>query len=427
MTLAPLWTILLALAVPMPVGTDRRSMRIPWATLAIIVANVAVYLILRPESRPLIANAFYLRYGLVPAAPVPLSFLTSLFVHVSLLHLFWNMTFLLLFGSEVEDALGPAAFLALYLGSGITADLCHLGICLVFAGNRPDLLAQPLVGASGAISGLLAPYAIRFYRSKMRMVWLPGYVIAPALRNFTLPAVALLGLWLAENVAGAVTGAFTVGGGVAYWAHLGGFAFGLIIAEATGLLREGRADYLLADARHEIIASGGTSSTAVQSFREYLKLNPADWRTRLELAVAVRGTGTPAARGESDRIVLETLREHLSGGTPALAVYAEARRLDLEPLLTARERLRLAGVAQDAGQADMARDLLSAIVTETPVAPESEMARLKLGQLLLKWDPREARAVLEAFVAEYPDSDWRDRAEYLLAEAEALLQRQPNS
>src|SRR6185437_10564435 len=109
MSLAPLWTILLALAVPMPVGTDRRSMRIPWATLAIIVANVAVYLILRPESRPIIANAFYLRYGLVPSAPVPLSFLSSLFVHVSLLHLFWNMTFLLLFGSEVEDALGPAA------------------------------------------------------------------------------------------------------------------------------------------------------------------------------------------------------------------------------------------------------------------------------------------------------------------------------
>ena len=57
----------------------------------------------------------------------------------------------------------------------------------------------------------------------------------------------------------------------------------------------------------------------------------------------------------------------------------------------------------------------------------TNLGRLKLGQLLLKWDPREARAVLEAFVAEYPASDWRDRAEYLLAEAEALLQRQPNS
>jgi tetratricopeptide (TPR) repeat protein len=261
----------------------------------------------------------------------------------------------------------------------------------------------------------------------MRMVWLPGYVIAPALRSFAVPALALLALWLLENVAGAVSGALTSAGGVAYWAHLGGFAFGLIIAEATGLLREGRADYLLADARHAIIASGGTSAEAIQSFREYLKLNPSDWRTRLELAVAVRGAGTPAARSESDGIVLEILRARLGDGTSALAVYAEARRLDLEPVLTARERLRLAGVAQDAGQADIARDLLSAIVTETPDAPEGEMARLKLGQLLLRWDPREAQAVLTDLVARYPASDWRDRAEYLLAEAAALLQRQSNS
>jgi hypothetical protein len=108
MSLAPLWTILLALAVPMPVGTDRRSMRIPWTTLAIIAANVVVYLILRPESRPAFAGVFYAHYGLMPSAPAPASFLTSLFIHVSLLHLFWNMTFLLLFGGEVEDALGPA-------------------------------------------------------------------------------------------------------------------------------------------------------------------------------------------------------------------------------------------------------------------------------------------------------------------------------
>lgn len=420
MTLAPLWALLLALMVPFPVGTDRRGLKTPWATFALILANVVVFCVIQPESSPLTIETTYMRYGFVPQHPTAASFVTYLFIHVALLHLFWNMAFLLLFGTHVEDALGSTAFLVLYFGGGITAALCHLVICVLLAGSHPDLLAQPLVGASGAISGVLAPFAIRYYKSRMRMVWLPGFLLGPRARYAHIPGPLLVGLWLAQNIAGAVYGAVSTGSGIGYWAHLGGFAFGLIIAEVTGLLRDGRAEYLLAEARQSARDAGGTSAAAIKSFQEYIKLVPNDWRARLELAVTLRAVGTPEARQTSDQLVAEAVRQKLKSGEDLLLVYAEARRLDLMPCLTPRERLRLAGLAQDAARTDVVRDLLTAIIHETPNAAEAEMARLKLGQLLLKSAPAEAKSVLTAFLELYPESAWRDRAEGMLLEASAL-------
>jgi len=418
MELTALWPILLTALVPMPIGTDRRRLCTPWATIGIIIINIVVFLVLRPDS-PL-GDASLLKYGLVPGHPLSPAFVTSLFIHVSMLHLLWNMAFLLFFGSHVEDALGSVAFMVLYVGSGVTASLCHLVICLLLAGSRPDLLSQPLVGASGAISGLIAPYAIRYYRSRLRLVWLPGYLIGLRGQTLGIPALAVLVLWLLQNVFGAINGAVKEAGGVAYWAHLGGFAFGLIIAEATGLLRDGRAEYLLADARSAAVASGGTSPAAIQSFREYVALCPGDWRVKLELALALRGSGTPGARRESVAIVSNIVKQKLAAGSDGLSVYAEALRLDLTVDLSSRERLRLAGLAQDAGHADLARGLLGAIVKDTADAPEAEMALLKLGQLLLRSDPVSAQALLTDFVFKYPGSAWIERAEDLLAEARNL-------
>jgi len=418
MELTALWPILLTALVPMPIGTDRRRLCTPWATIGIIIINIVVFLVLRPDS-PL-GDASLLKYGLVPGHPLSPAFVTSLFIHVSMLHLLWNMAFLLFFGSHVEDALGSVAFMVLYVGSGVTASLCHLVICLLLAGSRPDLLSQPLVGASGAISGLIAPYAIRYYRSRLRLVWLPGYLIGLRGQTLGIPALAVLVLWLLQNVFGAINGAVKEAGGVAYWAHLGGFAFGLIIAEATGLLRDGRAEYLLADARSAAVASGGTSPAAIQSFREYVALCPGDWRVKLELALALRGSGTPGARRESMAIVSNIVKQKLAAGSDGLSVYAEALRLDLTVDLSSRERLRLAGLAQDAGHADLARGLLGAIVKDTADAPEAEMALLKLGQLLLRSDPVSAQALLTDFVFKYPGSAWIERAEDLLAEARNL-------
>ena len=419
MKFAALWPILLTVLVPMPIGTDRRRLSMPWATMGIILINTVVFLMLRPDMAG--DDASLIRYGLVPGHPLSAAFVTSLFIHVSMLHLLWNMAFLLFFGSHVEDALGPVAFLVLYVGSGVTASLCHLVICLLLAGGRPELLTQPLVGASGAISGMLAPYAVRYYRSRLRLVWLPGYLLGLKGRTFGIPALAVVFLWLIQNVLGAVRGTVTDAGGIAYWAHLGGFAFGLIIAEATGLLRDGRAEYLLEDARSAALASGGTSPAAIQSFREYIALCPGDWRVRLELAVTLRGSGTPGARRESLAIVSDVLKQKLVGDSGGLAVYAEALRLDLPVDLSARETLRLAGLAQDAGQADLARSLLGALVRDTPDAPEAEMARLKLGQLLLRSDPARAQAFLLEFVSRYPRSAWIERAEDLLSESRVLL------
>ena len=401
---SPVWLFLLLLLVPLPFATDRRGRRVPWVTYTLIGLNIIAYLFTGPET--------FGRWGLTPGAPRYHALLTYQFLHRDLAHLTGNMAFLWLFGPHVEEALGWEAFLALYLGGGIAAGLLHMAIVII----RGEFALGPLVGASGAISAILAPFAIRFHRAQIRLVWLPG-LLAERLSVRTsrgwgfleVPAVLGLGLWLAQNVWDGLLSLHSpnvAAGGTAYWAHLGGFAFGLIAAELTGLLRDGRQDYLLQDAR-----ASATWEAAARGYRTFLSHAPDNFSVRGELAalLARQDEESEAAR-EMTQAVREALRQ---GVAEAVRLAGEARVLGLPLALTPRERLRLAGVAEAAGDVPVAVWLLHALLAETPEAPEDEMARLKLGQLLQVHDPAAARAALAGFLEKYPRSEWVPRAREL--------------
>ena len=410
MTFSPLWLLFLTLLLPLPFATDRRGRRVPWVTYTLIGLNVLAYLFTGPET--------FGRWGLTPGAPHYHALLTYQFLHRDLGHLAGNMAFLWLFGPHVEEALGWEAFLALYLGGGIAAGLLHMAIVII----RGEFALGPLVGASGAISAILAPFALRFHRAQIRLVWLPGLLSerlsAGAGRGWSfleVPAVLGLGLWLLQNVWEGVLSLHNpnvVAGGTAYWAHLGGFAFGLIAAELTGLLRDGRQDYLLQDTR-----AAASWEAAVRGYRAFLSRAPDNTAVRGELAalLARHGEEDEAAR-QMAQAVREALR--LEAGQAAVGLAGEALRLGLPLALTPRERLRLAGAAEAAGDVPVALWLLQALLAQTPEAPEDEMARLKLGQILQKREPAAARAALAGFLEKYPRSEWAYRAR----ELQALLQ-----
>ncbi len=215
-----------------PVADRNPTRRRPVVTVTLIVACVLVYLGQLAGG----AHGFehlVLGLGVVPAVltgraelapelvlvPAPLTLLTYQFVHGGLWHLAGNMLYLWIFGNNVEDRLGPLPFLAFYLGSGVAAGALHLGL---------DPASEvPMVGASGSISGVLAAYLLWFPRARV-------LVVIPLAFLFTLwlPASVLIGVWLAVQVLGALT----AGGesGVAWWAHLGGFAAGLLVAALVG-------------------------------------------------------------------------------------------------------------------------------------------------------------------------------------------------
>jgi membrane associated rhomboid family serine protease len=210
----------------------------PYVTVAIIVVNVAVWLLVQHAGTGVGFLESLCAYGAIPGeitgalAPgtwVPLgpaqcridgtgswSLLTSMFMHGSWMHLIGNMWFLWVFGNNIEDSMGHVRFVVFYLLTGLLASGAH--ILASFSSGVPT------VGASGAISGVMGAYIILYPRVRVLTLVLFFYFA----RIIALPAVALLGLWFAiQFLQGALTG--SAAAGVAFWAHIGGFVAGVAL------------------------------------------------------------------------------------------------------------------------------------------------------------------------------------------------------
>jgi membrane associated rhomboid family serine protease len=155
---------------------------------------------------------------------------TSMFMHATWYHLLGNMLFLYIFGDNIEDAFGHVGYLMFYLFSGLAAAFTHIA-SMLFAPTVNSMfglaitsdLTSGVVGASGAISGVLGAYMVLYPKAKI--VTLIFYFILP------VPAIILLGVWFALQW---MYGIFDVSGGVAYFAHIGGFVAGIILALTVG-------------------------------------------------------------------------------------------------------------------------------------------------------------------------------------------------
>ena len=151
--------------------------------------------------------------------PVWETVFTAMFMHASILHIAGNMIFLWIFGDNIEHAMGPLKYLAFYLIGGLAA----IGLQIVVSPNSTD----PTLGASGAIAAVLGGYIVLYPRAKVLTVVFIIFLFTV----IELPAWALLGLWFAEQAlfaAAGLTDPAGSGGGVAYFAHIGGFVFGLL-------------------------------------------------------------------------------------------------------------------------------------------------------------------------------------------------------
>jgi membrane associated rhomboid family serine protease len=201
-----------------PIGDDNSSRRpLPVVTYALIALNVLVFFIELNQGESFIRQWAVVPRQLVtnPSAEIPTIF-TSMFMHAGWMHLLGNMLFLWIFGDNVEDHLGRAKFLIFYLVCGIVATLAQVAVSA--ESNIPNL------GASGAISGVLAGYLVLFPKGRVRVL-MRGRVVA-------LPALVVIGLWIILQIISGIA-SFTQSaqtGGIAYMAHIGGFVAGLALA-----------------------------------------------------------------------------------------------------------------------------------------------------------------------------------------------------
>ena len=212
-----------------PLRDDNPAATVPVVSRTLIALNVVVFVyevLLGPELRPFLFDwgfvpvrlTLAVRYGDLPLVPAVLPVLTSMFLHGGWPHLIGNMWYLWIFGDNVEDALGHARFLVFYLACGVVAALIQY-LTMPFA-------RVPTVGASGAIAAVLGAYIGAFPRARV-FTLLPLF---PFIQVVPLPAFLVLGLWfLFQFVLGLGALYATGSGGIAFWAHIGGFVAGLVV------------------------------------------------------------------------------------------------------------------------------------------------------------------------------------------------------
>ena len=191
----------------------------PGVTISIIIINISIYLF-QVGLNERTQEVFIYSFGVVPAYFTVGSIFSSMFVHAGLAHLLGNMLFLWIFGDNVEDRMGHLRYVFFYLACGFVAAVSQVVL-------EPQSLV-PMVGASGAIAGVMGAYLVLYPHSRVLMLFpFPVFL-------FELPAIAFLGLWFVVQFLNGI-GQLPVfqqdqiSGGVAFWAHVMGFVTGLIL------------------------------------------------------------------------------------------------------------------------------------------------------------------------------------------------------
>ncbi len=209
-----------------PYKDDNPLSSTPYVTIAIIALNVVIFIfeLVNPEGiKELVVNYGAIPYSLMtfqsfqPVSPVVTIF-TSMFMHGGFLHIAGNMLYFWIFGNNIEDQLGHFKFIIFYL-------LC--GIVAVYAYSMSDPTSlTPMIGASGAIAGILGAYILLFPRAQVYTIVFLGIFV----QVIRLPALIVIGFWAIIQLAnGLLTRPMEQGGGIAWFAHVGGFVFGLLL------------------------------------------------------------------------------------------------------------------------------------------------------------------------------------------------------
>jgi len=225
-----------------PIRDDNPHFSTPYATYGLIGANLLAWVLLQGFGTEPALSSSVCRLGFIPGdvlgtAPAGAGFpigpdsacvidgsgggwhtmFTSMFLHGGWMHLIGNLWFLWIFGNNVEDAMGPVRFVAFYL-------LCGAAAALLQAAFDTDSVI-PMVGASGAIGGVMGAYVMMYPRVHVHLLIVFGFVTTIA-----VPAVFMLGYWFLLQLLSGTMSVGSQGGGVAFWAHVGGFVAGIVLS-----------------------------------------------------------------------------------------------------------------------------------------------------------------------------------------------------
>jgi membrane associated rhomboid family serine protease len=377
--------------------------------------------------RAVVEGQVFRRYGLVPREPRLLAFFTSMFLHGGWMHLIFNLVFFILVGPSLEDLWGRVLFPIIYILSGLAAAVGFM----IMSGP----INVPMIGASGAIAGLMGAFLVSFTFTRIKVfgfIWL--FVLARAF-TFSMPAWAFLPLWVGEEIIQGIMQSGTTGagsGGVAHWAHVAGFFFGVaapFALRATSLDRkmfpvhstkegggEAKASSIDLDYLHDAGYrramrqwEDGDWSASIDSFQALAGKYPRITGPLLDLAEAHDRNGDPRRRQEVLHQALELAAKNKD--SRLIEVY-EALRKDSPKVKIGPEVLLRVGMAfEREGQSAEAVDHLRRLLEQFPDHPLRIRAAMRLADMFIaQGDVRGARGYLEKFQGS-SDPLWREEVE----------------
>ena len=385
------------------------------------------------------------------------SMFTSMFMHTGIEHIAGNMLFFWVFGRAAEEFLGWKIYTPIYFFAGIAAILLAHMMAVIFT---PNTLGIPNLGASGAIAGVMGLFAVRFYRTGVRVFYLRwwadiliiimvGMLAAPlnmALHNLTVavtlaliitviavyffgrgwmwkiifrPSAWVIGFWVVIiNLIPALWQIYegSQGGGVSHWAHIGGFGLGALYAMLIGGVEEGKAEYAVEDAGAALQTSPDNALAHAQKILEKEPNNPRVHE------IAARAHDARNNLPEAERHYNAALDGFWKTGERDAAVTLYLLATQKHPELPVRPALLLsiAGHLTQGARWNETAVVLVRLTEEFENTPEGEIALLRCAQLWMRQfsDPAEASRQLEMFLARYPDSQFRPQAQQALAAAQ---------
>lgn len=376
------------------------------------------------------------RYGLVPSAPTPLAFLTHMFLHGGFMHLIFNLLFFILVGPSLEDLWGRAAFPIIYLLSGLAAAVGFMAV------SGP--VDVPMIGASGAIAGLMGAFLVAFTHTRIRMFGIVFLFVVARIFTFMVPAWVFLPLWIGWEIFQGIQQLGTAGvsgGGVAHWAHISGFFFGFavpLVLRFTGLDRKLFPMYEMKGKSEEVhvhdpalaymhdaeyrrgvhLREEGDWIDAAESFQRLAERHPEVLGPRLELAETYRLGGDDEKRREALLAALD-LAANLKDRR-ILEVYDALRREYPRASIPAESLFRIGIAFEGAGEPVEAMEHLKKFLKLYPEHPLRIRAAVRLSDILsgpMK-NPKEARALLAGIRGEGAGPLWKDEVERRLKELE---------
>jgi len=349
--------------------TPQQQRRPPIATLLLIAANVGVAYVslLHPE--------FPIEYGFRPEAPTLQSAFECLFLHSNILHLFGNMLFLAAVGATVEQLSGSLRFSIVYFSSGLAGVFAHW----MLAGKGVDSI--PLVGASGCVAGCAAYYSMRYLRLRVPM--------APKL-GASVAGVTVA--WLVFQILGAF---IHIGDSqpVAYWAHIGGFAMGLLLSIAFRAPDVGK---LEADQAVLVQMGERSPGAVIAAAEQQLSERPEDINALQELAMVHEHLGEEEKEGDALFKLLDLMPEDKCAPIlERICTLGKANEIPAHRRLSLAERFK----SEDPSPTQA---LLKSVIEDPSCETQRPDAMLALGTLIREASPDRANVIFQELAAKYP-------------------------